>query len=107
MVDTIELNCKRCGYTWEPRISNPKRCPRCQCYEWKENYKIPKIPNSICKQCGHRWFSRTDNPKKCPRCQSYKWNIDRRDNEIRHVLVSEETKLDVSALVRKKLKMET
>lgn len=21
-----------CGYTWEPRKPNPKRCPKCQCF---------------------------------------------------------------------------
>ena len=23
------INCVKCGYCWEPRIKQPKRCPRC------------------------------------------------------------------------------
>jgi len=24
-----KLKCKNCGYTWTPRINNPKKCPKC------------------------------------------------------------------------------
>ena len=24
------IKCKACGYEWQPRIVNPKSCPRCK-----------------------------------------------------------------------------
>jgi len=33
--ETIKLKmvkCPRCGYTWTPRVPNPKECPRCKRY---------------------------------------------------------------------------
>ena len=35
-----EFNCKRCGYRWKPRISNPKCCPQCMSRSWNsESYR--------------------------------------------------------------------
>lgn len=38
--DTIlkddELQCIRCEWIWTPRIEDPKCCPHCKSYEWKE-----------------------------------------------------------------------
>ncbi len=29
-----QLQCKKCGHQWVPRVSNPRRCPRCLSYDW-------------------------------------------------------------------------
>lgn len=29
-----KLKCLRCGYEWEPRVANPKRCARCFRPDW-------------------------------------------------------------------------
>lgn len=29
------VKCRLCGYEWEPRIKQPKACPRCKRYDWK------------------------------------------------------------------------
>lgn len=31
-----KLLCLRCGFTWEPRIKNPKSCPSCKRYDWNK-----------------------------------------------------------------------
>jgi len=35
--------CKVCKYRWESRVSNPKACPKCKRYDWKEKIKILAI----------------------------------------------------------------
>lgn len=35
-----EMTCKRCGYRWEKRTKEPRKCPRCQTYRWNQ----PKDP---------------------------------------------------------------
>ena len=32
-----EITCKRCEYTWNPRIPNPRVCPRCKSYDWQKD----------------------------------------------------------------------
>lgn len=32
-----KVTCKRCGRSWEPRVSNPKQCPYCKRYDWNED----------------------------------------------------------------------
>ena len=34
--------CIKCGNEWIPRIEDPKRCPKCKTYDWKqkENDKV-------------------------------------------------------------------
>jgi predicted Zn-ribbon and HTH transcriptional regulator len=27
---SIELSCEKCGYTWRPRVQDPKECPNCK-----------------------------------------------------------------------------
>lgn len=35
-----QLECKRCGFKWMPRVEKPRRCPECQSYAWdKEKVK--------------------------------------------------------------------
>jgi len=29
-----DYDCKACGYKWQPRVENPKKCPRCQSRDW-------------------------------------------------------------------------
>jgi predicted Zn-ribbon and HTH transcriptional regulator len=26
------MKCPKCGYEWNPRVTNPKECPRCKNY---------------------------------------------------------------------------
>ena len=26
--------CKRCGYSWEPRMKDPRQCPHCKTAYW-------------------------------------------------------------------------
>ena len=28
--------CEKCEYEWIPRMKDPKTCPRCKSYDWKE-----------------------------------------------------------------------
>lgn len=36
MRQLIIYECLRCSHTWIPRITNPKKCPKCGSYEWRE-----------------------------------------------------------------------
>lgn len=38
----MENECKKCNYTWESKIENPKSCPRCKRYDWNKNNEVPK-----------------------------------------------------------------
>jgi predicted Zn-ribbon and HTH transcriptional regulator len=31
-----KVKCKVCGYEWTPRAKDPKQCPKCKRYDWKE-----------------------------------------------------------------------
>lgn len=31
-----ECNCARCGYSWTPRIRDPKSCPDCKSRDYKK-----------------------------------------------------------------------
>jgi len=31
-----KLLCKKCGHLWVPYRPNPKACPRCKRYDWRE-----------------------------------------------------------------------
>ena len=35
---TVEraLVCQRCGYQWVSRVDEPRACPRCKRYDWKQ-----------------------------------------------------------------------
>ena len=33
---SLTLRCVGCGHKWESRKPNPKCCPRCKRYDWKE-----------------------------------------------------------------------
>ena len=43
MSQGILLVCHRCGYQWLPRVGKPKRCPRCQTWDW-DKPKEPDMP---------------------------------------------------------------
>ena len=32
-----EMECKRCGYLWIPRVAEPKCCPACKSRLWRES----------------------------------------------------------------------
>lgn len=33
-----KCKCKRCGLEWEPRVKEPRACPRCHSYDWNKDY---------------------------------------------------------------------
>ena len=35
-VVVTELACTVCGHRWIPRTPNPKTCPRCKHFDWRE-----------------------------------------------------------------------
>lgn len=35
-VEMYKIKCKRCGYEWVPRISDVRKCPKCQSYRWDQ-----------------------------------------------------------------------
>lgn len=35
METQVPCKCRACGYEWEPRVSEPKQCPRCKRYDWQ------------------------------------------------------------------------
>lgn len=62
--------CKRCGYTWNLRKSEPKKCPNCGSTNWNS-----EVGTYACKRCSHTWTSRKGAvPRKCPKCQSLLWD---------------------------------
>ena len=45
-----EFRCSRCGHTWIPRISAPKRCPRCKSYYWTDQWDVRARDKRILEQ---------------------------------------------------------
>ena len=39
-----EAKCLKCGWEWSLRVDQPKACPKCKRYDWKEvtNIKVTK-----------------------------------------------------------------
>lgn len=33
-VKVFKLECKKCGHTWHPRVSDVIVCPKCHSYKW-------------------------------------------------------------------------
>jgi hypothetical protein len=31
----MKCKCKRCGFSWESVVDEPRACPRCKSYEWR------------------------------------------------------------------------
>jgi len=49
-VTKITLACIKCAYQWKPRLhGDPKCCPACKSYTWRQEPKMPKEyePNQI------------------------------------------------------------
>ena len=44
------MQCRKCGYTWEPREEYPKQCPVCKAIQ--PPYYHPSITYT-CSVCGH------------------------------------------------------
>lgn len=36
MVTIVKFTCKVCGHIWIPRKPDPKVCPHCKSFEWRE-----------------------------------------------------------------------
>ncbi|MGH9316828.1 MAG: hypothetical protein ACRD1P_06960 [Thermoanaerobaculia bacterium] len=41
-----EVLCKRCGWRWTPRRSNPKWCPACNSPYWNKARERPTMPTA-------------------------------------------------------------
>ncbi len=39
------MKCKKCGFTWNPRIENPRACPDCKSYRYAEGRKQKFTPS--------------------------------------------------------------
>ena len=35
-VKQIIYICQRCQFRWNPKVKEPKVCPKCKSYKWKE-----------------------------------------------------------------------
>jgi len=67
-----KAECSKCGYSWTPRVDLPKKCPRCQSWNWQEGEERKTKIYVSCAKCGHTWSPRAI-PQRCPRCQSWDW----------------------------------
>lgn len=54
----INNSCKKCFYTWIPRVEAPRKCPNCGRVDWNtetpekdQNQVKSDIPKSYCQQC--------------------------------------------------------
>lgn len=73
-----QLHCTRCGHSWDKRTTEPKKCPRCGSYKWKE-----PANKMTCSICHHEWFSSTaEGPRRCPSCGSYDWHLLNNPEEV-------------------------
>jgi predicted Zn-ribbon and HTH transcriptional regulator len=36
----MKKQCKKCKYSWESRINNPKVCPYCKSYNWNKEKEV-------------------------------------------------------------------
>jgi len=65
------LECKRCGYVWQPRSKVIYICPNCKSKYWNE-----EKTELECFVCGHRWRQKSlQLPKYCPNCHCANWNV--------------------------------
>jgi hypothetical protein len=72
-----KVTCKRCGYSWVPRVENPTVCANKKCKSPYWNRKRPKGVKRFCKQCGEFWISFVEKPKVCTNCTSPNWDKER------------------------------
>ncbi len=35
----VKTKCKRCGWSWFPRVDDPTSCPKCKRYDWNVDVK--------------------------------------------------------------------
>lgn len=35
--------CRLCGYEWVPRVTEPRACPNCKSYKWKNKEEKKEI----------------------------------------------------------------
>lgn len=79
VLENEDLRCKRCGYTWTPRVASPASCPYCKRrFERKEQevklIELRKIenPEAIlhCDLCGEefREYFDLDGKRVCKDC---------------------------------------
>jgi len=49
--------CRHCGYSWRPRIDDPKKCPACKRLAWRagSNQRVFVYGNDTdVRECVHR-----------------------------------------------------
>ena len=69
----INLKCPYCGFTWEPRVKNPRSCPNCK-RRPKEGYMFEEVNEEIQQE----WMYKKPEPAlqatadvrifQCPMC---------------------------------------
>jgi len=71
--------CMKCKHQWTPRtVSEPRQCPSCHRWDWKEPGERLLSQFCTCHQCGKEWMSKpqgeNEKPKHCPKCRSQYWD---------------------------------
>lgn len=61
------MKCPKCGYEWQPRVQQPKACPRCT----HKLTPLPKkqLPKRSCTRCGYEWVPKKEDTRFCPNCK--------------------------------------
>lgn len=39
----MQNKCKSCGYEWDSKKQDPKSCPYCKSYKWKDKNNNPNL----------------------------------------------------------------
>jgi hypothetical protein len=47
--EKLRLYCKKCNYSWIPRVNKPKTCPNCNCYGWEKKTRSERLKESLNK----------------------------------------------------------
>lgn len=61
--DSSMNQCQRCNYTWNRRVTEPKRCPSCKSAYWNQPRRSPKKPAAM-PPVGSKQPERSELPVK-------------------------------------------
>lgn len=71
--------CKKCGRGWSADKSDPRVCPYCKSYAWRESptdrltHGGRQLFQHECEPCSNKWENGIAEPKACPSCGSKAW----------------------------------